>query len=607
MNNAHSASTPIISRPPTNNHHHPPHTSLGFPNRDGKPSSSTTRLGTSMTTNYFEPAKIDFCSLLMYAQTHNMSGNSFHTPMQKVDGHLYNGAEKSLNTGSSFPVFNDVLNPTSSSFRQGQTKQPVFNDGGKRKNLRGGSGALNHHHSFTQAGAGGDKRGDNNNNNNYSHNKAPQGSFSAHAGFRGVENENPRNFPLIVPINVALLHQFHVSDEDISSFSWSSGEKMKNSSAVRGGSNSSGYGHHHEHSHTMSTMKGGCIPLAHTRSSEMDNNNNNNNNNNTSTIHHYQDEKSDEKSVDTMSTNVSDGYSTGVTFCGGEAALFPGKQEEEKSTKVSLFDAALRDIGSSFFEHHRDFHDPTHIHSNALGHSYHHHHHHHHHHHNPNGQMSPGAYSPSGDEDTSTVDSFGELLAEALPQAVISSPRSGGNEVVGKNHFEHNEENGDAHNLDSGNTGDDAMLTDTNGSFRSQDAITTLMVRNVPNRYTQQDLLDEINRLGFQGKYDFLYLPLDVRNRCNVGYAFVNFRSAETAAQFVKAFDKRPFRNQKRRIATCRPAHLQGVEANWEHCSKLANANAILLTPEGTVKSMTSDWSMWDSPLHLAPLPAVAV
>jgi len=223
----------------------------------------------------------------------------------------------------------------------------------------------------------------------------------------------------------------------------------------------------------------------------------------------------------------------------------------------------------------------------------------------------PGTGGGDEREDDSTVDSLyvGELL-EAL--TVNGSPRSGvakheveKRDSIKTQHDIEAEERGVSHR-EAAKTCDDAMVTDASAPVRSQDAITTLMVRNVPNRYTQQELLDEINRLGFQGKYDFLYLPLDVRNRCNVGYAFVNFRSAEIAAQFVKIFDKRPFRNQKRRIATCRPAHLQGVEANWEHCSKLANANAILLSPEGTVKS-TSDWSMWDSPLHLAPLRSIAV
>ena len=93
---------------------------------------------------------------------------------------------------------------------------------------------------------------------------------------------------------------------------------------------------------------------------------------------------------------------------------------------------------------------------------------------------------------------------------------------------------------------------------------TTVMLRNIPNKYTAIQLMEEFERFGFvRGEIDFFYLPIDFRNVCNVGFAFVNFRLHERAEQFMQVFDnyRLPATNSSKICAVCW-ARVQGRESN---------------------------------------------
>mmetsp|Transcript_52030 Transcript_52030/g.111355 ORF Transcript_52030/g.111355 Transcript_52030/m.111355 type:complete len:396 (-) Transcript_52030:97-1284(-) len=68
------------------------------------------------------------------------------------------------------------------------------------------------------------------------------------------------------------------------------------------------------------------------------------------------------------------------------------------------------------------------------------------------------------------------------------------------------------------------------------DTATTVMLRNIPNRYTADMMLELLDEHGFKYLYDFVYLPMDFRNGVNLGYAFVNILTHKDALRFMDKF-----------------------------------------------------------------------
>eukprot|EP00418_Pyrodinium_bahamense_P082071 CAMPEP_0179070898 /NCGR_PEP_ID=MMETSP0796-20121207/31256_1 /TAXON_ID=73915 /ORGANISM="Pyrodinium bahamense, Strain pbaha01" /LENGTH=440 /DNA_ID=CAMNT_0020768001 /DNA_START=46 /DNA_END=1368 /DNA_ORIENTATION=- len=92
---------------------------------------------------------------------------------------------------------------------------------------------------------------------------------------------------------------------------------------------------------------------------------------------------------------------------------------------------------------------------------------------------------------------------------------------------------------------------------------TTLMIQNLPHRLLQSELADEIDRSGFRGHYDFLYMPSVFSAGCGKGFAFVNFTSPRTAKAFASAWRKScPFPDRSRTALSVARARIQGREAN---------------------------------------------
>nr|KYP67586.1 Protein terminal ear1 [Cajanus cajan] len=108
---------------------------------------------------------------------------------------------------------------------------------------------------------------------------------------------------------------------------------------------------------------------------------------------------------------------------------------------------------------------------------------------------------------------------------------------------------------------------------------TTVMIKNIPNKYSQKLLLDMLDKHCIHcnekiangsdqilSSYDFVYLPIDFNNKCNVGYGFVNMTSPEATLRLYKAFHLQPWELfNSRKICEVTYARVQGLEALKEH------------------------------------------
>ncbi|KAK1324749.1 Protein MEI2-like 2 [Acorus calamus] len=98
-----------------------------------------------------------------------------------------------------------------------------------------------------------------------------------------------------------------------------------------------------------------------------------------------------------------------------------------------------------------------------------------------------------------------------------------------------------------------------------EDARTTLMIKNIPNKYTSKMLLAAIDE-HHRGTYDFLYLPIDFKNKCNVGYAFINMVSPLYIVPFYQAFNGKKWEKfNSEKVASLAYARIQGKDALVTH------------------------------------------
>lgn len=81
---------------------------------------------------------------------------------------------------------------------------------------------------------------------------------------------------------------------------------------------------------------------------------------------------------------------------------------------------------------------------------------------------------------------------------------------------------------DASDSGGPASIASSNLQTMGK-VLTTVIVRNICQRYTRAQLLDLLERKGLRLSCDFLYLPVDFSSGKTLGYAFLNFVSNDWA------------------------------------------------------------------------------
>ena len=101
--------------------------------------------------------------------------------------------------------------------------------------------------------------------------------------------------------------------------------------------------------------------------------------------------------------------------------------------------------------------------------------------------------------------------------------------------------------------------------LRGDDKRTTLMIKNIPNKYTSKMLLAAIDE-RHRGTYDFIYLPIDFKNKCNVGYAFINMTEPSQIVPFYQTFNGKKWEKfNSEKVASLAYARIQGKAALIAH------------------------------------------
>ena len=101
--------------------------------------------------------------------------------------------------------------------------------------------------------------------------------------------------------------------------------------------------------------------------------------------------------------------------------------------------------------------------------------------------------------------------------------------------------------------------------IKQEDQRTTLMIKNIPNKFTKDHLLSIFNK-NFEGKFNLFLLPTDIKEKKNYGYAFINFINNFYIINFYYSFNGKKWENTNSvKICELVYSKIQGITKMIKH------------------------------------------
>ena len=124
-----------------------------------------------------------------------------------------------------------------------------------------------------------------------------------------------------------------------------------------------------------------------------------------------------------------------------------------------------------------------------------------------------------------------------------------------------------------------------------EDKRSTIMIKNIPNKFTREKLLELIDK-NFTGTYDLFILPKDGNKNRNFGYAFINFISSYSIPYFFYVFNGKKWINtNSKKVCEITYSKIQGRNELISHYpNKIIYFNNVLDIQNGNKFFIPKDY-----------------